>query len=54
MSQFGLWIGAYRMLIPLTLMSIVLMYEPGGIVTIIESLRAKLRAPKRYREEEPT
>jgi len=54
MNQFGLWIGAYRMLIPLTLMSIVLMYEPGGMVTIIGSLRARLSAPKRYREEVST
>lgn len=54
MRQFGMWIGAYRMLIPLTLMSIVLMYEPGGMVTIIESLRARLSAPKKYREEVST
>lgn len=54
MNQFGMWIGAYRMLIPLTLMAIVLMYEPGGMVTIIGSLRARLSAPKRYREEVST
>ena len=53
MNQFGMWIGAYRMLIPLTLMAIVLMYEPGGMVTIIGSLRARC-APKRYREEVST
>jgi len=52
MRTFGLWIGAYRMLIPLALMSIVLMYEPGGIASIIEKLRAKFWGAKRVREEE--
>jgi len=52
MRTFGLWIGAYRMLIPLTLMSIILMYEPGGIAAIIEKLRAKYWGAKRVREEE--
>lgn len=54
MKTFGLWIGAYRMLIPLVLMSIVLMYEPGGIAAIIEKLRAKFWGAKRVREEEST
>lgn len=52
MKQFGLWIGAYRMLIPLTLMSVVLMYEPGGLVFIIEKVRTRLRGPKIVRGEE--
>lgn len=51
MKQFGLWIGAYRMLIPLTLMSIILMYEPGGMASIIEKLRTRFRGPKMVREE---
>jgi len=54
MKTFGLWIGAYRLLIPLTLMSIILMYEPGGIASIIEKLRAKYLGAKRVREEEST
>jgi branched-chain amino acid transport system permease protein len=54
MKTFGLWIGAYRMLIPLVLMSIVLMYEPKGIAAIIEKLRAKFWGAKRVREEEST
>jgi len=54
MKQFGLWIGAYRMLIPLTLMSIILMYEPGGMASIIEKLRTRFRGSKRVREEGPT
>jgi len=54
MKTFGLWIGAYRMLIPLVLMSIVLMYEPKGIASIIEKLRAKFWGAKRVREEEST
>jgi len=54
MKTFGLWIGAYRMLIPLTLMSVILMYEPGGIASIIEKLRAKYWGAKRVREEEST
>jgi hypothetical protein len=40
------------MLIPLTLMSIILMYEPGGIASIIEKLRAKYWGTKKVREEE--
>jgi len=52
MKTFGLWIGAYRMLIPLALMSIILMYEPGGIAAIIERLRVRFLRSKRVREEE--
>ena len=52
MKTFGLWIGAYRLLIPLALMSVILMYEPGGIASIIEKLRAKYWGAKRVREEE--
>jgi len=52
MKTFGLWIGAYRLLIPLALMSIILMYEPGGLAVIIEKLRAKFWGAKRVREEE--
>jgi len=53
MKTFGLWIGAYRLLIPLTLMSIVLMYEPGGLAVIIEKVRTKFWGAKRVREDEP-
>ena len=52
MKTFGLWIGAYRLLIPLTLMSIVLMYEPGGLAVIIEKVRTKYWGTKRIREDE--
>ena len=52
MKKFGLWIGAYRLLIPLILMSIVLMYEPGGLAVIIEKLRTKYWGTKRVREDE--
>ncbi len=52
MKQFGLWIGAYRMLIPLTLMSIILMYEPGGMSSIIIKLRTSFRGSNRVREED--
>jgi len=54
MKKFGLWIGAYRLLIPLILMSIVLMYEPGGLAVIIEKLRTKFWGTKRVREDEIT
>jgi len=54
MRTFGLWIGAYRMLIPLALMSIVLMYEPGGITSIIEKLRTKFGRMNKVREREST
>jgi len=54
MRQLGLWAGAYRMLIPLTLMSLILMYEPGGIVSIIEKLQERYLRPKRVRRKEPT
>lgn len=52
MKTFGLWIGAYRMLIPLTLMALILMYEPGGLAAIIERLRDKFLKSKNVREEE--
>ena len=53
MRSFGLWIGAFRMLIPLTLMSFILMYEPGGLASIIEKVRTKFWGTKIVREEEP-
>lgn len=52
MKQFGLWIGAYRMLIPLTLMSVVLMFEPGGLASIIAKLRTRYGKSKRVGGEE--
>jgi branched-chain amino acid transport system permease protein len=52
MRQLGLWAGAYRMLIPLTLMSLILMYEPGGIVSMIEKLQERYLRPKRVRRKE--
>jgi len=52
MKKFGLWIGAYRMLIPLALMSIILMYEPGGLVALIGRLRARFLKANRDREKE--
>ena len=52
MKTFGLWIGAYRMLIPLALMSIILMYEPGGLVALIGRLRARFLKANRDREKE--
>ena len=52
MKQLGLWAGAYRMLIPLTLMSLILMYEPGGIVSIIEKLQERYLRPKKVRRRE--
>ena len=52
MRQLGLWAGAYRMLIPLTLMSLILMYEPGGIVSIIEKIQERYLRPKRVRRKE--
>ncbi|MCW4050832.1 MAG: branched-chain amino acid ABC transporter permease [Candidatus Bathyarchaeota archaeon] len=52
MKTFGLWIGAYRLLIPLALMSIILMYEPGGLAALIERLRVKFLRAKKVREEE--
>ena len=54
MRQLGLWAGAYRMLIPLTLMSLILMYEPGGIVSMIEKIQERYLRPKRVRRKEPT
>jgi branched-chain amino acid transport system permease protein len=52
MKQLGLWAGAYRMLIPLTLMSLILMYEPGGIVSIIEKIQDRYLKPKKVRRKE--
>jgi len=52
MKTFGLWIGAYRMIIPLALMSLILMYEPGGLVLIIRKLREKYGKPRSPREDE--
>jgi branched-chain amino acid transport system permease protein len=52
MSQLGLWAGAYRMLIPLTLMSLILMYEPGGIVSMIEKIQERYLRPKKVRRRE--
>ena len=54
MRQLGLWAGAYRMLIPLTLMSLILMHEPGGIVAMIEKIQERYLRPKRVRRKEPT
>ena len=54
MKQLGLWAGAYRMLIPLTLMSLILMYEPGGIVSIIEKIQDRYLKPKKVRRKEST
>ncbi len=47
MRRVGLWIGSYRMLIPLTLMSIILMFEPGGLTSIIDKLRTRYFRTKR-------
>jgi branched-chain amino acid transport system permease protein len=54
MSQLGLWAGAYRMLIPLTLMSLILMYEPGGIVSVIEKIQERYLRPKKTRRGQST
>ena len=54
MKHLGLWAGAYRMLIPLTLMSLILMYEPGGIVSIIEKIQDRYLKPKKVRRKEST
>lgn len=53
MKFFGLWIGSFRMLIPLALMSFILMYEPGGLASILQRVRTKFWGAKRVREEEP-
>mgnify|MGYP000170859081 CR=1 FL=1 len=37
----GPWVAAYRMLIPLTVLAVVLMIAPRGIVGVIENLQAK-------------
>jgi len=52
MRHVGLWIGSYRLLIPLSLMSVILLFEPGGLVSIIEKLRARYGRSKRVRGEE--
>ena len=54
MKQLGLWAGAYRMLIPLTLMSLILMYEPGGIVSLIEKIQERYLRPKKTRRWQST
>jgi len=54
MKYLGLWAGAYRMLIPLTLMSLILMYEPGGIVSMIEKIQDRYLKPKKVRRKEST
>jgi len=54
MKQLGLWAGAYRMLIPLTLMSLILMYEPGGIVSMIEKIQERYLRPKKTRRGQST
>jgi len=54
MRQLGLWAGAYRMLIPLTLMSLFLMYEPGGIVSMIDKFRERYLRPKKTRRGQST
>ena len=54
MKQLGLWAGAYRMLIPLTLMSLILMYEPGGIVSLIEKIQERYLRPKKTRRGQST
>jgi branched-chain amino acid transport system permease protein len=51
MKQVGLWIGSYRMIIPLTLMSLILMFEPGGLSSIISRLWERYLRPKKIREE---
>lgn len=43
MKYLGLWIGSYRLLIPLILMSVILMYEPGGLVSIIEKIKKRIK-----------
>ncbi len=52
MRQVGLWIGAYRMLIPLTLMSVILLFEPGGLASIIDKLRTRYGRLKKVGGEE--
>ena len=54
MRQVGLWIGAYRLLIPLTLMSVILMFEPGGLASIIAKLRMRYGRSKRVKGGEGT
>jgi len=52
MRQVGLWIGAYRLLIPLTLMSVILLFEPGGLASIIGKLRTRYGRSKKVGGEE--
>lgn len=52
MKHIGLWIGSYRLLIPLILMSVILMYEPGGLVSIIEKIQKKIRRRRMVSLEE--
>jgi len=46
MKKIGLWIGSYRMLIPLTFMSIFLMFEPGGLSSFIDKVITSYRRRK--------
>lgn len=41
MGVLGSWVSAYRLLIPLSVMSIVLLAAPRGIVGIVESLKER-------------
>jgi len=41
MSALGSWVSAYRLLIPLTVMAIVLLKAPRGVVGIIEGMQAR-------------
>ncbi len=52
MKNVGLWIGSYRMLIPLSLMSVILLFEPRGLVSIIEKLRTRYGRSRGVRGEE--
>ncbi|KYH37135.1 MAG: hypothetical protein AYL28_005520 [Candidatus Bathyarchaeota archaeon B23] len=49
MKHLGLWIGAYRMIISLSLMSVILMFEPGGLASFIEKLRKRYGKQRRVR-----
>ena len=52
MSNFGYWVGSYRMLIPLTFMALFLLFEPGGLVSLIDKIKMKYFKPKRVRRPE--
>jgi len=41
MDMIGSWVAAYRMMIPLSVLSLVLLRYPGGLVGIVESMRAR-------------